>query len=197
MTISFIFAATFNHVGTAAPLIGVVRRAASRPISIIRSTSVPAQLQDRSQQGVSGVEGGSSGNANASGGRRPMHVRDRSLQHDFNSGVAVGVIGVAQSLPIPQAPLLAGSLPPSRFLDDLPPLSLGPQVRSQYLALGLRAMARRVKCSVDCCHRTAIPCDETADMKSYAHARIGSEAESAALRSSMNTCLVVQLWHLR
>lgn len=35
---------------------------------------------------------------------------------------------MAQSLPIPAAPLLAGSLPPSRF-DDVPPLSLGPQVR--------------------------------------------------------------------
>lgn len=57
-----------------------------------------------------------------------MHNRDRSLQHDFRSGAAAGFGGIAQSLPIPQAPLLAGSLPPSRFLDDLPPLSLGPQV---------------------------------------------------------------------
>lgn len=109
---------------------GVVRRAASRPISIIRSTSVPAQLQDRSQAAAPGAGGGSGGNATTT--RRGMHNRDRSLQHDFRSGAAAGFGGIAQSLPIPQAPLLAGSLPPSRFLDDLPPLSLGPQVKYHY-----------------------------------------------------------------
>lgn len=104
---------------------GVVRRTASRPISIIRSTSVPAQLQDRTQAGDPDPEGGSGGNP---ANRRGLHTRDRSLQHDFNSGAAGGVNGIVQSLPPPQAPLLAGSLPPSRFLEDLPPLSLGPQV---------------------------------------------------------------------
>lgn len=107
----------------------MVRRAASRPISIIRSTSVPTQLQDGShQQAVPSVGGGSGGNATTS--KRGLHVRDRSLQHDFNfnSSTGAGLGGVAQSLPIPQAPMLGGSLPPSRFLDDLPPLSLPPQV---------------------------------------------------------------------
>lgn len=104
---------------------GVVRRAASKPISIIRSTSVPAQLQDRTQPGDSEAGGGSGGKTT---GRRGLHFRDRSLQHDFKSGGAGGFGGIVQSLPPPQAPLLAGSLPPSRFLDDLPPLCLGPQV---------------------------------------------------------------------
>ncbi|CAM9854408.1 unnamed protein product [Ectocarpus sp. 8 AP-2014] len=108
---------------------GVVRRTASRPISIIRSTSVPAQLQDRTQAGDPDPEGGSGGNP---ANRRGLHTRDRSLQHDFNSGAAGGVNGIVQSLPPPQAPLLAGSLPPSRFLDDLPPLSLGPQADNSF-----------------------------------------------------------------
>ncbi|CAM9331439.1 unnamed protein product [Ectocarpus sp. 6 AP-2014] len=108
---------------------GVVRRTASRPISIIRSTSVPAQLQDRTQAGEPDPEGGSGGNP---ANRRGLHTRDRSLQHDFNSGAAGGVNGIVQSLPPPQAPLLAGSLPPSRFLDDLPPLSLGPQADNSF-----------------------------------------------------------------
>lgn len=103
----------------------MVRRTASKPISIIRSTSVPAQLQDRSQAGDPEAGGGSGGKTTS---RRGLHFRDRSLQHDFNSGVVGGPHGIVQSLPPPQAPLLAGSLPPSRFLDDLPPLSLGPQV---------------------------------------------------------------------
>ncbi|CAN0276304.1 unnamed protein product, partial [Discosporangium mesarthrocarpum] len=38
----------------------------------------------------------------------------------------------AHSLPPPRAPLLAGSLPPSRFLDDLPPLALGPQADDEF-----------------------------------------------------------------
>ncbi|CAM9148794.1 unnamed protein product [Ectocarpus fasciculatus] len=108
---------------------GVVRRTASRPISIIRSTSVPAQLQDRTQAGDPDPEGGSGGNP---ANRRGLHTRDRSLQHDFSSGAAGGVNGIVQSLPPPQAPLLAGSLPPSRFLDDLPPLSLGPQADNSF-----------------------------------------------------------------
>ncbi|CAM9714560.1 unnamed protein product, partial [Hapterophycus canaliculatus] len=108
---------------------GVVRRQASRPISIIRSSSVPAQLQDRSQAERDSEAGGGSGDNTTS--RRGMHFRDRSLQHDF-SGVAGGVNGIVQSLPPPQAPLLAGSLPPSRFLDDLPPLSLGPQAGDSF-----------------------------------------------------------------
>lgn len=111
------------------PLAGVVRRAASRPISIIRSTSVPGQLQDRSQPPAAPGAGGSSGGNTTTSSKRALHVRDRSLQHDFKSNAAGGFGGIVQSLPIPQAPLLAGSLPPSRFLDDLPPLSLGPQVR--------------------------------------------------------------------
>lgn len=104
---------------------GVVRRTVSKPISIIRSTSVPAQLQDRSQGGDPEAGGGSGGKTTS---RRGLHIRDRSLQHDFNTGGAGGLNGIVQSLPPPQAPLLAGSLPPSRFLDDLPPLCLGPQV---------------------------------------------------------------------
>ena len=110
-------------------LAGVVRRAASRPISIIRSTSVPGQLQDRSQPPAAPGTGGGSGGNTTTSSRRALHVRDRSLQQDFKSNAAGGFGGIVQSLPIPQAPLLAGSLPPSRFLDDLPPLSLGPQVR--------------------------------------------------------------------
>lgn len=104
---------------------GVVRRTVSKPISIIRSTSVPAQLQDRSQGGDPDAGGGSGGKTT---NRRGLHIRDRSLQHGFNTGGAGGFNGIVQSLPPPQAPLLAGSLPPSRFLDDLPPLCLGPQV---------------------------------------------------------------------
>lgn len=102
----------------------------SKPIRIIRSTSVPGQLQDKTQTspvapGVGGSSGGSS--------RRTLHAHaDRTLQYDLGLGAAGGggYGGIAHSLPIPQAPLLAGSLPPPSRFDDLPPLSLGPQVNA-------------------------------------------------------------------
>ncbi|CAM9906934.1 unnamed protein product, partial [Choristocarpus tenellus] len=96
----------------------VVRRTPSQPISIIRSTSVPGQLQD-----VDGVGGGGGGSTKARSRlfNDDVGVRD-SLQHKGGH-----IPFEAHSLPPPMAPLLAGSLPPSRFLDDLPPLVLGPQ----------------------------------------------------------------------
>ncbi|CAM9538796.1 unnamed protein product [Laminaria digitata] len=124
---------------------GVVRRAASRPISIIRSTSVPGQLQDRSQPPAAPGAGGGSGGNTTTSSRRALHVRDRSLQHDFKTNAAGGFGGIVQSLPIPQAPLLAGSLPPSRFLDDLPPLSLGPQADVESFPTDCGALSTSLK----------------------------------------------------
>ncbi|CAN0362462.1 unnamed protein product [Pylaiella littoralis] len=131
-------AGSYAHRGSP----GVVRRTASKPISIIRSTSVPAQLQDRSQAGDPEAGGGSGGKTTS---RRGLHLRDRSLQHDFNSAVVGGPNGIVQSLPPPQAPLLAGSLPPSRFLDDLPPLSLGPQADVESFTSDCGALSTSLK----------------------------------------------------
>ncbi|CAM9439238.1 unnamed protein product [Chrysoparadoxa australica] len=75
------------------------RRPASRPISIRRSTSTPGRMDDLDGEG----RRGSSLEWGVGYGRRQQCVR-----------------------PAPGAPLMAGSLPPSNFLEELPPLSLGP-----------------------------------------------------------------------
>lgn len=124
-----------------------VRRAVSKPIRIIRSTSVPGQLQDKSQTSPAapGMGGSSGGNT-----RRAFHAHtDRGLQYELGLGAAGGggYGGIAQSLPIPQAPLLAGSLPPPSRFDDLPPLSLGPQAKNESFSADCGSLSASFKAS--------------------------------------------------
>ncbi|CAM9421808.1 unnamed protein product [Phaeothamnion confervicola] len=103
---------------------GGLRRASSRPISIIRSTSVPGQLHEATGT----TQYGKFQDFNDDLSVVTSAAAAAAVAMGFSGARAVATpVLVAQSLPMPAAPLMGSSLPPSRFMDDMPLLHLGPQ----------------------------------------------------------------------
>jgi hypothetical protein len=124
---------------------GIVRRA-SRPISIIRSTSVPGKLHEKQQQHQQQqmkLQGYSDdiGLPIDSTAPSPLYSSKQSNHSGSDYGIFSAHLSGGST---PGAPLMVGSLPPSWAIDDMPQLRLPPQADTEDSA-GLGSLSASYK----------------------------------------------------
>jgi hypothetical protein len=127
---------------------GFVRRVSSRPISIIRSTSVPGKLHEKQQQQqqqqmlkLQGYSDDIGLPIDHSTAPSPLYTGKQSN----NSGSDYGIFSAHLSGgSTPGAPLMVGSLPPTWAVDDMPQLRLPPQADTEDSA-GLGSLSASYK----------------------------------------------------
>jgi hypothetical protein len=125
---------------------GIVRRVSSRPISIIRSTSVPGKLhekQQQQQQQQMKLQGYSDdiGLPIDSTAPSPLYSGKQSNHSGSDYGIFSAHLSGGST---PGAPLMVGSLPPTWAIDDMPQLRLPPQADTEDSA-GLGSLSASYK----------------------------------------------------